>query len=319
LSSYDFEIDRALKEVGSRGAKRVLIQAPDGLKQYVKELHSKLRAEGITAVVSANPCYGGCDLAEDEGAAVGADLVLHIGHLKFSERADKFATVYLPAPHIADVKPLIAMAAEFLGERKVRSVGLVANTQHLACIVEFKEGLERAGIRPVVDGASGGLVLGCRTGAASRIEGDVDAILFIGGGEFHALGVAMAVDKDVYAADPYRTEIRDMGLLKRKTLARRWWAIMEAAKAKSFGIVVVAKSGQFDMDGAMRVAGALEERGREVFLISTVEASWDRLSGFSFVDAFIITGCPRVSVDNQENFPKPVLAMAEAEELLKRV
>ncbi|HPC27759.1 MAG TPA: diphthamide synthesis protein, partial [Candidatus Methanomethylicus sp.] len=178
---------------------------------------------------------------------------------------------------------------------------------------------EAAGVRAVVDGCTGGLVLGCRTAAATAIEGEVEAFLFIGGGEFHALGVANAVEKEVYAADPYRGEVKDMAPVKKRELAKRWWAIMEATRAKTFGVVVVVKSGQLDAGGAMSLKARLEGKGRRVFMIAAREASWERLAGFAFADAIVVTGCPRVAPDNQVSFPKPVLNMQECEELLKRV
>jgi diphthamide biosynthesis enzyme Dph1/Dph2-like protein len=49
------------------------------------------------------------------------------------------------------------------------------------------------------------------------------------------------------------------------------------------------------------------------------EVNWERMAPFTFVEAFIITGCPRISLDNQESFGKPVLNEEDAEELLKRV
>lgn len=316
---YDFEPERAISEARARGARRVLVQAPGGLKQYLRGLCERLEAEGVAAVISTNPCYGGCDLAEGEAKAVGADLIIHIGHLKFGEGLEEVPAIYIPALHIADAGVLSGMAAEFLKGKGIARVGLVANTQHQSWIGRFKDALQKAGIETVVDMPSGGLVLGCRTGAASRIERDVDAVLFIGGGEFHALGVAMAIDKEVYIADPYRTEIRETSALKKKTLARRWWAIMEATKARTFGIVVITKTGQFDMEGAERIREALRAKGKGTFLISAVEVNWDGLAGFSFVDAFIVTGCPRIPVDNQESFGKPVLNVMEAQELLSRV
>ena len=316
---YDFEPERAISEARARGARRVLVQAPGGLKQYVRRLCERLEAEGVTAIISTNPCYGGCDLAEGEAKAVGADLIIHIGHHKFGEGQEEVPAIYIPAPHIADAGALSGKAAEFLKGKGIARVGLVANTQHQSWIGRFKDALQQAGIESIVDKPSGGLVLGCRTGAASRIEGEVDAVLFIGGGEFHALGVAMAIDKEVYIADPYRTEIRETSALKKKALARRWWAIMEATKAITFGIVVVAKTGQFDMEGAERIREALRAKGKGAFLISAVEVNWEGLAGLSFVDAFIVTGCPRIAVDNQESFGKPVLNVMEAQELLRRV
>jgi 2-(3-amino-3-carboxypropyl)histidine synthase len=322
MSDYDFELERVAREARGRGARALLIQAPDGLKQHLAEFYGRLEAMGFSPIISADPCYGGCDLAEGEARSVGADMIVHIGHHRFSEgegREGGVPTMYVPAAHIADLRGLAAKAAGIMAGKGFRAVGLVANTQHLPYIGEFAKALEAAGVRSVVDGRTGGLVLGCRTAAATAIEGEVDALLFIGGGDFHALGVANAVEKEVYAADPYRGEVKDMAPLKKRELAKRWWAIMEAMRAKTFGVVVVAKSGQLDAGGARSLKARLEGKGRRVFMIAAREASWERLSGFAFADAIVVTGCPRVAPDNQASFPKPVLNMQECEELLKRL
>jgi len=319
LSSYDLEVERVVKEVKSRGARRVLIQTPDGLKQYLKDLHERLVKEGITVVLSADPCYGGCDLADEEAALMGAELLIHVGHFKFSDAEEEIPTIYLPARHLTKMSVLSAKAVEFLKAKGVKRAGLVANAQHQGYLQEFKRALSKAGIEAVVDKTTGGLILGCRVAAAKSIEDAVDAIVYVGGGDFHALGVALALEKDVYIADPYRNEVRDIARLKKKVLAKRWWSIAEAAKAKTFGIILVTKSGQLNKEAAMRLKGALEERGREVVLIAADDVNWERMAAFPFIEAFIVTGCPRITLDNQESFGKPVLNEEDAYDLLRRL
>ena len=224
MSDYDFELERVAREARGRGARALLIQAPDGLKQHLAEFYGRLEAMGFSPIISADPCYGGCDLAEGEARSVGADMIVHIGHHRFSEgegREGGVPTMYVPAAHIADLRGLAAKAAGIMAGKGFRAVGLVANTQHLPYIGEFAKALEAAGVRSVVDGRTGGLVLGCRTAAATAIEGEVDALLFIGGGDFHALGVANAVEKEVYAADPYR-EVMTWHPSRRGSSPRGW-------------------------------------------------------------------------------------------------
>jgi 2-(3-amino-3-carboxypropyl)histidine synthase len=315
---YDFDMDRAVDEARKRGAKRVLIQAPDGLKQYLDSLYLRLASEGIFTVISADPCYGACDLAEAAAGFVKPDLLIHIGHAKFQPAAERVPTVYLPARHFVEAASLYKKTAELLVSKGVRKVGLVSSVQHLEYLKEFGQALSSCGVRAIVDKESGGLVLGCRVDAARRIEGDVDAFVYLGGGDFHGLGVALAVDKEVYIADPYRDEVRDLAKLKRKVLAKKWWAIMEATKAASIGVVMVAKTGQF-VEGASNLCRELEIRGRKAYLILMEEATWERMAPFTFIDAFIVTGCPRVALDNQESFIKPVLNLEDAQELLRRL
>ncbi|MEJ5292973.1 MAG: diphthamide biosynthesis enzyme Dph2 [Candidatus Methanosuratincola sp.] len=313
---YDFEIEKAAREVAKRGAKRVFVQAPDGLKQFLAELVSKL-SEVCEVYVSINPCYGGCDLEDGRALMIGADMVIHIGHRKFIEGEEKIQTLYLPAPHVVDVKELASSAATELRRRGLTRVGVLANVQHIDYVGEFARALDAAGLVPVVDRQTGGLVLGCRTGGAKRIESEVDAFLFIGGGDFHPLGVAMDVEKEVFVADPYRNEVRGTAEIMKKTLSQRWWAIMEAAKSRRFGVIVVTKPGQFSIHSAEKIAAELREAGREAHLLVGDEVTPERLSAFPFIESFIITGCPRIATDSHQGPNRPFLNEAEAWKMLE--
>ncbi|MBC7120436.1 MAG: diphthamide biosynthesis enzyme Dph2 [Candidatus Methanosuratus sp.] len=313
---YDFEFERAAAEVKRRGVKRVLVQAPDGLKQFLQEFISRL-SEICEVYVSVSPCYGGCDLEDERAARIGAEMVLHIGHKKFVGGAEKVHTVYLPAPHLANIDELANLAAHEMKERGFKKVGVIANTQHAIYVGDFVSALGTAGVAPVVDGETGGLVLGCRTDAAKRIEGEVDAFLFIGGGEFHPLGVAIDVEKEVFVADPYRNEVRSTDAARRRVLAQRWWAIMEAAKSRRIGVVVVTKPGQFNLHSAEKIAWGLRAAGKEAYMLAGDEIGMERLSAFPFIESFIITGCPRIATDSTQDPQRPVLNEAEGWKLLE--
>ena len=319
MTPYDLEIRRIIKNVKSRGARRVMIQAPDGLKQYLADLCRELEKADVLPIISADPCYGACDLATREASITKADLLIHVGHVKFKPGKDEMYTIYVPARHLAELGPLGEKAGAFLNSKGIKRVGLVANTQHHEYLQEFGKALSKFGVKAVIDKQSRGLILGCRVEAAKRIEGEVDAFVYLGGGDFHGLGAALAVEKQVYIADPYRGEVRDLEKLKRKILAKRWWTIKEALDAKTFGIVIVSKTGQFEWQQASALKSGLEKHGRTAFLIIVDDVNWERIAPFTFVDAFIVTGCPRIALDNQDSFAKPVLGMEDAQELLKRV
>ncbi len=315
---YDFEIGKAVEEVVKRGAKRILVQAPDGLKQFLGDLISRL-SQVCEVYVSMSPCYGGCDLEDDKAAIIGADMVIHIGHRKYIEGAERVHTLYLPAPHFADVKGLASLAASELRRKGFRRIGVLANLQHIEYVGEFARAIEAEGLAPVVDRQTGGLVLGCQTGGAKRIESEVDAFLFIGGGEFHPLGVAMDVEKEVFVADPYRNELRGTAEIVKKTLSQRWWAIMEARKAKRFGVIVVMKPGQFSIRSAEKIAFELRAAGKEAHMLVGDDVSPERISSFPFVEAFIVTGCPRIATDTCQDPNRPVLNEAEAWKMLELI
>lgn len=319
MAFYDLEVARVAGEVRRRGAKVVLIQAPDGLKSGLKELYDALAEAGASPVISAAPCYGGCDLALPEASLLGADLIVHIGHGRFDDAIGRVPVLYVEARHLPGLGGLAEKAARYLAEKGVKRVGLLTNVQHRAYLGELRRALEAEGLEAAVEEATGGLVLGCRVEAARLLDGKVDAFLYLGGGDFHALGAAMAVEKEVYIADPYRNEVRETGELKKRTMAKRWWAIAEAAKARKFGVFVVAKSGQFQRAAAEGIRKGLESKGREAYVLVGDEITWERLAPFGFIEAFIITGCPRIALDNRDGFSRPLLNEEDARELMKRL
>lgn len=77
--SYDLEVDRVIKEIKGKKAKKVLLQFPDGLKIYAGEVVDKIK-DGTNAipVIFFGTCYGACDIPTN--LANDFDLVVQWGH-----------------------------------------------------------------------------------------------------------------------------------------------------------------------------------------------------------------------------------------------
>src|SRR3989344_2297259 len=90
-------------EVKQTGAKRVLLQMPDGLKGKATALMRELHAAGIESILSADPVYGACDIPVNEARQLKCDLIVHVGHSKFYRDAEHgFPVLYVP--YFLDVK-----------------------------------------------------------------------------------------------------------------------------------------------------------------------------------------------------------------------
>jgi len=172
-----------------------------------------------------------------------------------------------------------------------------------------------------------GQVTGCNYSNATAIMKDVDAFLFVGGGRFHALGVALATSKHTVVADPYEQRAFSVNNEVQMVLKQRWASIHEAQKAKCFGVLIGLKSGQKRTDVAMQVREKLEKKGKKVTLLTMREVTPEALMQFPTVDSFVNTACPRIALDHANKFRRPVLTVNEAlviigeltwEELLKR-
>jgi len=204
VENFDFEEERVKLEIRNFGARRVLIQLPEGLKPKALYVAKIVEEMGVLPIVSADPCYGACDLATTEAENLKADLIIHYGHSKLIKH-ERVPTIYVEARAIQHVDSVVEKAMPKL--EKWHTIGLVTTVQHVQTLDEVRERLIRAG-KTVVIGDAGrlgypGQIIGCDYTNATSVTSDVEAFLFVGGGRFHALGVALSTSKPTIVADPY--------------------------------------------------------------------------------------------------------------------
>jgi 2-(3-amino-3-carboxypropyl)histidine synthase len=326
---FDLEEKRLKREVAKLEPKIVLLQLPNGLKAEAPHLASIIEEAGALPIVSTDPCYGACDLAISEAKILGADLIVHYGHTPITRQPD-VPTVYVEAKAKISAKEAVKKALSHL--EAWSKIGLVTTVQHIHQLEEAKSLLVKAG-KTVFVGDVGqqvqypGQVIGCDFSNAQIISEKVDAYLFIGGGRFHALGVALATGKPTIIADPYENLAYSLQDEVSKVIKRRWASISEAGEARSFGILVSLKSGQMKLDEAIKIKEKLEQKGLRATLLALREVTPSALMQFLGLDAFVNTACPRLSLDDAPNFRNPLLSLNEVlvllgelkwEELLRR-
>ena len=127
---YDLEEDRLIAEITGRGARRLLIQLPDGLKSEGPRLASLIREKtGADVFVSASPAWGACDLSLDAAARLKADLLVHYGHNEFlRDGSNGIPVVYIPAKSRHEIIPVVEKALPLLHGRRI---GLATVVQHI--------------------------------------------------------------------------------------------------------------------------------------------------------------------------------------------
>jgi len=313
MEQFDFEEERIKQEIIRLGAERVLLQLPEGLKPEAPRLARSIEKSGALAIVSADPCYGACDLATADAESLGVDLIIHFGHTKLL-KYERVPTIYVEARATINVDGTVEKALPML--EKWRKIGLTTTVQHVQTLDGVREILLHAG-KTVVIGDSRrlnypGQVIGCDYSNAKSIAKDVEAFLFVGGGQFHALGVALSTSKPTIVADPYEQRAYSVDEVAGRIIKQRWATIGEASKAKTFAILVGLKPGQTKYDEALNLKRKLEESGKTVFLFAAREITSEVLMEFPTVDAYVNTACPRVSLDDASKFQKPVLTISEA-------
>lgn len=311
-TSFDLEEKRLKKEISKRKAKTVLLQLPEGLKAEGPHLATIIEDTEALAIVSADPCYGACDVALAEAESLGADLIIHYGHSP-QIKEERVPTIYIEARAKIGVTGVVRKAISFL--KHWSHIGLVTTVQHVHTLNEAKEALLKAG-KTVAIGDAGqakyaGQVTGCDYSNAKSISKEVDTFLFIGGGRFHAIGVALATAKPTIIADPYEKRAYPIHDEVQRILKQRWASISEAKKAERFGVLIGLKSGQKRVEEAMEAKEKLEKSGRKATLLALREVTPEALMQFPHIEAFVNTACPRVSLDDASRFPKPVLTFEE--------
>lgn len=312
MKSFDFEEERVKQEIQRIGARRVLLQLPEGLKPEAPRLARTVEKTGALPIVSADPCYGACDLATQEAESLGVDLIIHYGHSKLVKH-EPIPTIYVEARATLSVNEAVEKALPML--EKWRRIGLATTVQHVQTLDSVRETLIRAG-KTVVVGDTGrlgyaGQVIGCDYSNARSIAKAVEAFLFIGGGRFHAVGVALSTLKPTIVADPYGCEAFSVDDEARRIMRQRWSSIEEAQKAKTFGVLVGLKLGQKSLEQALETKRKLEEKEKAAYLFAVRELIPEVLTEFPTIEAYVNTACPRLSVEDAQRFNRPVLSKNE--------
>jgi len=312
MKKFDFEEERIKREIIRLGAKRVLIQLPEGLKPEGPSLAKIVEKTGALPIVSADPCYGACDLATAEAESLGADLIIHYGHAKLVKH-EQVPTIYVEARATIPVEDVVEKALPML--EKLSRIGLATTIQHVQTLDGAREILLRAG-KTVIIGDAGrtnypGQVIGCDYSNVKSIANEVEAFLFIGGGHFHALGIALSTSKPTIVADPYEKRAYAVDTEAQKILKQRWASIEEAKKARTFAVFVGLKPGQKRLDEALGLKEKLEKSGKTAYLFAVREILPEVIMEFPTVEAYVDTACPRISLDDASRFPKPVLTENE--------
>ncbi|MEM1550503.1 MAG: diphthamide biosynthesis enzyme Dph2 [Candidatus Bathyarchaeia archaeon] len=312
---FDLEENRIKREIIGRRALRVLVQLPEGLRFNAFQIASIVEEAGAQAIISSDPCYGACDLALNEARSLSADLLIHFGHSEtdYFKQHSGVPVIYVETRATVSVRGVIEKSLEYL--KDWNRIGLATTVQHAHSIDEAREILERAGKKVYVGFETGlrypGQVLGCDYRNCKTVSGMVDAFLFIGSGLFHAVGVFLATMKPTITVDPFTGGISRVDNYARLVINRRWVDIREAMGAERWGIIIGLKTGQQNFETALKLKNDLEASGRKAILLSMREITPDILRGFTDIEAYANTACPRISIHETKLFHKPILTPKE--------
>jgi 2-(3-amino-3-carboxypropyl)histidine synthase len=311
MKGFDFEEERIKREITKLGSKTVLLQFPEGLKPEGPRIAKIVEEAGALPIISADPCYGACDIAVNEAEGLGVDLIVHFGHAKLM--ISKIPTIYVEARSTVAVKEAVEKALPLLSNYS--KIGLATTVQHLDTLKQTRTILLKAGKTVIIGTCEQmsypGQVTGCNYGNVKSIADQVDVFLFIGGGMFHALGIALSTSKPTFIADPYDNRAFSINDETQKIIKQRWACVQEALNAKTFGVLVGSKPGQKHLDEALVIKEIAKQHGKTAYLLTIKEIIPETLLEFPSIDAYVNTACPRISLEASQKFSKPVLTINE--------
>jgi 2-(3-amino-3-carboxypropyl)histidine synthase len=318
ISGYAIDIEPALTIIRKNGYKTIVLQIPEGLKRSIFPVVDVLKKKtNATVLVSADPCFGACDIANYEFKNLGVEFVLHIGHTPIPDIQNYWIpTKFITASSTLDVTGVVIKALASLQGNKI---GVLTTAQHLHTLESVIDVLHTHHFTAILAKGDSrisyqGQILGCNFSAATKMSDAVDCFLFIGSGTFHPIGLLLSSKKPVIAADPYTNSIKTHELeeIKNTILRQRYAAIIAAQNAHRFGILIGVKQGQQRLPLAYKLQQMLTSAGKQFLLITQDEFSPMALQGFD-LDCYVSTACPRIAIDDYLQYKKPIITPVELE------
>ncbi|MCK4967476.1 MAG: diphthamide synthesis protein, partial [Candidatus Aenigmarchaeota archaeon] len=199
-------IEEIMLKLDKKSIKKVLLQAPEGLKTRIQDIADAIEKKGIECVIHADPTYGACDIPDIAAKMLGCDIIVHIGHTKMINNST-IPVIYIEFFSNTDILTPLKKHTNKL--KNFKTIALATTVQHVKKLPEIKQFLESKGHNVLIGKSKNlpyaGQVLGCDPTAA--LVKNADAILYIGSGTFHPLGITKGTKTPIYALDIENEEL----------------------------------------------------------------------------------------------------------------
>jgi len=325
IKGYELDLENVVKTINKKNYKRVVLQLPEGLKRsfvdLIKYIENQTNAE---VLISADFCFGACDLIDNKLVDLGVDIIVQIGHAPIPKlKSFTIPTIFLNASFDVNIDNLIKKVIPFF---KGKKIGLISTAQHVNDLNKISNKLVGKQFDTFIAKGDSriafkGQILGCNFSSAKRIADKIDEFLFIGSGTFHPLGLILSTKKPVIAYDPYTNKVKKKELedLKDMVLKQRYGAIARSKDAKNFGILIGLKSGQQRIKLTEDLKNLIESKNKKAYMIVVDYFSPIFLEGFSYIDCFVSTSCPRIAIDDYLQYKIPIITPVELKILFNKI
>jgi len=158
-------------------------------------------------------------------------------------------------------------------------------------------------------------VIGCFYSNVLVYDREVDAHLVVVGGVFHPLGLALSSTKPVIGVDPYMNRVWSVSEEAVKVLKRRFYEIYRARNAGGkLGLIIGARFSQYRPKLVEYLERLAVDSGYRVYRVTAGYLDVNRLVAIDDalkLDLYVVTSCPRLPIDDLNEFYKPVLTPGE--------
>jgi len=311
--------EKIFSTISEKKPRSIALDGPDGILKKIQSCAHKLTEKyNIPVYVIGDTSWGSCDLNIHAAEMLGVDILFNIGHTISMEKfGDK--VIMVDAFDDVDFSKIAKRCAIDLRKNNFKKISLVTNSQYLQSVQKVKEIFEFHGYDVIIGRGKGHLndaqVFGCEFYPVHDTKDQVDAYLFLGQSIFHSASIAIVTQKPTFMLDPYFNEYSEVSNIAQKLEKKALLSIYKAQDAKTIGIIIGLKEGQFANIKALELKRLLEQERKKILLIAMTEITDERLLSFQDIDAFIQVACPRIGTDN--HFHKPVLSVPQAISLIK--
>jgi 2-(3-amino-3-carboxypropyl)histidine synthase len=331
IGGYLIDLTPLTNRASQSSFRRIVLQLPDGLKHKAYELVEcvdRTLGGGYEILTQADSIFGACDLQLGKLSILGeGTLIAHIGHTPYPRElghtqalASNNNIIYLQARSTIEASQLekpLRRAASYLLGLGLKSVGLLATAQHVHILRDAARILAEEGVEPLIPRGQppffeDGQVIGCDYRLARRLN--VEGYIIVSGGLFHPLGLYLSTLKPVIQVDPYRREYRDITQTGEKVYRKRLLLVSNAMNARSVGLIIGLKEGQYRPWLINIIESKAKKNNIKVYKYLSENLTYNELGNIDSpkIDAFIITSCPRLAIDDFGDYHKPVLTPGEA-------
>ena len=314
------EKERLFSLIEKNHPKSIALSAPEGLINLLHPIAEEVeRRFGIDAFILLEPNYGTCDIEPLDTDKLGVDMVFNFGH-KIKPKRFGRSVFMLGAEYDMSFNEILPLTVSKLKELGVRNVGIFTISNHLSKLKEVRDFMTSKGItvfEPIDDPVlEKGQVFGCNYVGPLSIKSKVDALLFLGQSRFHAIGIYLTTKKPTFMLDPFFKEIVDISEDAKRIEKRAVLAVLKARDAERFGIIIGLRGSQTQRTKSLSIKKELESLRKKAVIFAMREITPPKVNQLSGFDAFIVTACPRIALDDL-GYNRPMLSYIQALSLIK--